>query len=207
MLRNLLLFLLYPLIAFSQTLEEAKQALQAIDRLEQIDDFMSNYPDWRINEGTARVIDDSPLTRIVNATAGEVFEHQFRLDSAHYVVKVLGEREVELVQVKYIFLDGNQRSKAEIEAIRAEIHTRHNNGEALVELVKTNTMDGNLTGDLVWFREDSMVEEFEQTVRPRKKGELFNVDIPRQNGYYIVFKTHDNKSEKAKVYAAIQFFR
>jgi hypothetical protein len=41
-----------------------------------------------------------------------------------------------------------------------------------------------------------MVDEFDSAVRQREKGEIFNVDLPEYNWYYVILKTHDNKMEK-----------
>jgi hypothetical protein len=42
-----------------------------------------------------------------------------------------------------------------------------------------------------------MVEEFDNIVRPRNKGEIFTLDVESENWYYVVLKTHENRMEKA----------
>jgi parvulin-like peptidyl-prolyl isomerase len=54
-------------------------------------------------------------------------------------------------------------------------------------------MDGNTNGaDLGYFEEGVMASEFENAVRARRKDEIFKVDVPSKNWYYVVKKTHDN---------------
>jgi hypothetical protein len=95
-------------------------------------------------------------------------------------------------RVSYVYLSGEQLSKNKIDVLRQEIITKYKSGSSFIELAQKYTMDGNNTGDTNWFTEEMMVKEFEQAVRNHKKNEIFTVDVPSQNWYYVVLKTHDD---------------
>jgi parvulin-like peptidyl-prolyl isomerase len=67
------------------------------------------------------------------------------------------------------------------------------NGGSFSSLVATCTMDSNPTGDLGWFKENMMVKDFETAIRKHKKGDLFTVDIPDKQWYYVCLKTYDDR--------------
>jgi hypothetical protein len=59
-------------------------------------------------------------------------------------------------------------------------------------------MDGNTThGDLGWFfGEDMVPKELQDAVSKHKLGDVFFVDVPERQWYYIVKKTYDDQIKK-----------
>lgn len=201
----LLLTLSMPFISIGQTLEEAKKALMKVNKLEQIDDLENQYPQWTIYEDKTMQSDSSKFPDIIKAKIGDVVLKQYNSNAPTFVTKILAEREEELCKLKYIYLDGSKLSISQIDSLRSAILTRYKSGEDFELLVKAYTMDGNPTGDLDWFSKGMMVEEFDNAVRNKNKGEIFTVDVDKNKWYYIVLKTHDNKVEKAKISIMIKY--
>jgi parvulin-like peptidyl-prolyl isomerase len=59
-------------------------------------------------------------------------------------------------------------------------------------------MDNSKDGDLGWFVEGQMEKSFQDEILKHKKGEIFTVDIPANNWFYLVLKTFDD-IEKTKI--------
>lgn len=95
-------------------------------------------------------------------------------------------------RANYIYLDGSQFSKTQIDSLRQEIIFRFQEGTNFFNLVQQYNMDGNFNGDTKWFTENMMVKSFEEAVKAHKKNDIFTVDIPEQSWYYVVLKSYDN---------------
>lgn len=98
-------------------------------------------------------------------------------------------------RVSYIFLSSKGSSLEEIDALRNKIINLYNDGTPFSELAKKHSIDFNpkTKGDLGWFLEGRMYPEFENAVKRHKKGDIFTVDIPSRNWYYVVLKTHEDR--------------
>ena len=107
-----------------------------------------------------------------------------------------------------IYCKDNEKDKS---ALRADLVTKneYENYELLVDwkiaaggnwndLSKQYTMDGNTTnGDTGWFFGIEMLPaEFQDAVAKHKTGEVFSVDVPEKQWYYIVKKTYDDNLKK-----------
>ncbi|MGC4034920.1 MAG: peptidylprolyl isomerase [Chitinophagaceae bacterium] len=114
----------------------------------------------------------------------------FKIDNNNF--KILQVDSTLSFRVSYIYLNGEQLTKAQIDSLRNEIVSKYKNGTSFIELVQTYNMDGNITGDTRWFTENMMVNEFETAVRQHKKGDIFTVDTPSQHWYHVVLKTFDD---------------
>jgi parvulin-like peptidyl-prolyl isomerase len=73
-----------------------------------------------------------------------------------------------------------------------------NAGESFESLSDKYTMDGNDTkGDLGWFYGEGQVpKEVQEAVAKHKKGDIFFLDIPERQWYYILKKTYDDDFKK-----------
>jgi parvulin-like peptidyl-prolyl isomerase len=180
-----------------QTLDEAKSALKNVKSLRQLDELKRKYPNMNISEEITMLSDSAWFPEIINAKIGDIVLKQYNDNAPKYVMKILKIDQEELCRAKYIYLNGSKYSNSEIDSIRSLIMTRLNNGEDFTSLVNEYTMDNNPTGDLGWFHKGTLVEDFDNAVRRRTKGEIFTVDVDSKKWYYVVFKTHDNKVEKA----------
>ncbi len=121
----------------------------------------------------------------------------FTFQIGNYNYKILQIDSTLLFRVSYIYLDGSQYSKSQIDSLRKVIISKYRNGTSFTELVEEYSMDGNPNGgDTDWFPEKRMVKEFETAVRKHKKGDIFTVDTPSQNWYHVVLKTFNDTSIK-----------
>lgn len=181
----------------AQSLKEVTKALKKVKNIEQLNEIKSKYPDWKISVDKTLLSDSTKFPDIVSAKIGTIVTKQYNPKAPKYALKILSIEDEELCKVKYIYLDGTKYSKAEIDSIRSVIIKRYQEGEDFETLVKEYTMDGNPTGDLGWFYQGMMVEDFDKAVRDKSKGEIFTVDVEINNWFYVVLKNHDNKIEKA----------
>ncbi|MCB9187929.1 MAG: peptidylprolyl isomerase [Flavobacteriales bacterium] len=196
----------FPYFTYSQSYAEAEKALKNIDRIEQFEQLMRDYPDWKISLDKTLVSDSIKFPQITGGKIGDIVKKQHHSKAPKFALKILKEVDEELCKVKYIYLDGSKLSSAKIDSIRSIILERYKNGEEFETLVKEYTMDGNSTGDLGWFYKGMMVDDFDAAVRTRKQGEIFTVDVPQNNWYYVVLKTHSNKTEPVKLGIKIKYF-
>ena len=93
-------------------------------------------------------------------------------------------------RVSYIYLDGSRMPAPVIDSIRSLILKRYRTGESFEKLADEYNMDPNPRhGDTGFFEAGVMVKEFEDTVRRHVAGDIFIVDIPVNQWYYVVKKT------------------
>lgn len=130
--------------------------------------------------------------RLLKQSKGDVF-------SVGYVTyKVIDGSESVNYRANYIFLDGGSLSKSEIEETKKIILDKHSKGATFEQLSDQYNMDGNNTrGDTGWFfGEDMMPKEFQDAVKNHKKDDIFFVEVPERQWYYIVKKTYDDQVTK-----------
>ena len=100
-------------------------------------------------------------------------------------------------KVKYIYLDTKDYSIQKINEIRNEIITKYNKGISFEELnSKFSSYKEEVSTDLGWFIDGQMEKNFEDAIKKHKKDEIFTIDIPEKNWYYVVLKTHDETETK-----------
>lgn len=130
--------------------------------------------------------------RLLRQSKGDIF-------SVGYVTyKVIDGTEAVNYRANYIFLDGGSLSKSEIEETKKAILKKHGEGASFEQLSDEYNMDGNNTrGDTGWFfGEDMMPKEFQDAVKNHKKDDIFFVEVPEREWYYIVKKTYDDQVTK-----------
>lgn len=124
------------------------------------------------------------------------------VDKTHY--KVIDKIEIPYYRISYIYLNGKEKSLDEINTLRQEIIEKYNDGFPFSNLAKRYSMDSSAKrgGDLGWFTKGDMLEDFENQVinNNYSVNEIFTVDVPSNDWYYVVLKTHDTKMiEEIKV--------
>ena len=124
------------------------------------------------------------------------------MDKTHY--KVIDKIEIPYYRISYIYLNGKEKSLDEINTLRQEIIEKYNDGFPFSNLAKRYSMDSSAKrgGDLGWFTKGDMLEDFENQVinNNYSVNEIFTVDVPANDWYYAVLKTHDTKMiEEIKV--------
>jgi hypothetical protein len=102
------------------------------------------------------------------------------------------------MRVSYIYLDGSKMKMKDIGNLREKLISEYRKGTSFATLANSYTMDNSKDGDLGWFVEGQMEKSFQDEILKHKKGEIFTVDIPANNWFYLVLKTFDD-IEKTKI--------
>ncbi len=122
-----------------------------------------------------------------------------------YVYCLIDIKATSEYRASYIYLDGTKLKKPVIDSIRPIIIEKFKTGTSFEDLNEKYNMDPNPNkGDLGWFKDGQMMPEFEKAVREHKLNEIFSVDIPERNWYYVTLKTFDNKKNKERTYLKIK---
>lgn len=200
-----IILVLSTVFVFGQNQKQAMNLLKKINKTEQVDKYKKKYPDWQIRKVETMGIDSVNFPKAVNSQIGEIYSNQYDDGRINVLFKVLKRRKVEICKVQYIYFDGSKMGKNEIDSIRTKILNLYETGTDFTKLANEYTMDGNPTGDLQWFYNGIMVKEFEDAAMPRKKGEIFTVDVESRKWYYVVLKTHNNKITTLTELVGIQY--
>ena len=123
-------------------------------------------------------------------------------------IKFLESKAIVAIKVNYIFFDGTKLSKKAIDSKRKEILSMHQKGIFSDNLVAQFTMDHNVKpgGNFGWRDELDVESTFRQAVKKHKKGDIFTVDVPELNWYYVVFKLYDDIEKVALYYIKVRQF-
>lgn len=114
-----------------------------------------------------------------------------------YYYKLVGTSLEKEFRASYIYLNGRELTLQEIDSIRPIIIEKFKSGVTFPKLVEEYNMDGNLTkGDLGWFKKGKLVPDFEKAVIEHKKDDIFTVNVESYKWYYVVLKTHFDKTIK-----------
>lgn len=94
-----------------------------------------------------------------------------------------------------IMFDSNKATLEDINAARALIIKKYEEGYPFDVLAKQYSMDvtANRGGDLGWFTPGTYIEDLEHKIisPDHATNDMFFVDLPDENRYYIVLKTHE----------------
>jgi len=187
-----LFFLLFILLSACSSGKKIRAEVNQISNEEQIEQLKQQHPDWKIkiikvNENNLK---EKRLYR--NKDFSKISQTGEQQESILY--KLISTDSVKRFRVSYIYLDGKKLSKPAIDSLRTRIIQQFNEGVPFAELAAQYSMDGNRSngGDLGWFVEKEMVPEFENAVKQHQKGDIFTLDIPERNWYYVVYKTYDD---------------
>jgi PPIC-type PPIASE domain len=130
--------------------------------------------------------------RLLKQNKGDIF-------SVGYVTYLVLEVEQSIqYRASYIFLDRSTLQNREVDSLSKIITQKLQSGTPFEQLSDQYTMDGNTThGDLGWFYGVEMVpKELQEAVSKHKLGDIFYVDVPDKQWYYIVKKTYDDMIRK-----------
>lgn len=133
--------------------------------------------------------------------------YESELDKTYY--KLIDSENVLHYRVSYIFLDGNKKSLQDISFIRNDIISKYKKGISFEDLAKRYSMDSNSKrgGDSGWISSGEMISEFEDQIISdfHNTGDVFTIDVPSKNSYYVVLKTYDKKMiEEIKVLKIVE---
>lgn len=174
------------LTARAQSAEQLMAGVLSPDQLKQINQL---HPEMKPQVFT--ISSDKDTSAITLPLFSKKNGYTFRI--GHDVFKILSSASFPEFRVSYLFLDGGALSRETIDSLRQSILTQCRNGALFFDVLRQYNMDMTTNGDLGWFREKTMMPAFETAVRQHKKGDLFTVDIPENNWYYVVMKTFDDR--------------
>ncbi len=160
-----------------KTPEQAESYLKAKEKL-----FRGQLYQYNSN-------DTSELANMfLSKEAGDILAFESNDRNKTFIFKILQFEDIELLRVQYIYFNNNEIDIHRIDSLRQLILNKLNGGESFDNLAKMYSMDGNAKngGDLGWFEEGMMMNEFEDAIRKNDFGEIFKVDIPSEKWYYIV---------------------
>lgn len=184
------LFTLLLLITFSNLIAQ-KIDLTAINSIEDAEKYKE------INTDRFTIIDYIATTK----DSLNYYKNQLSEKSKTENIKVLEVKPIVAMKVNYIFFYGKTLSKKEIDLKRKEILDLYDKGVSSDELVAKYTMDHNSKpgGNFGWIDDINVEPTFREAVKKHKKGDVFLVDTPELNWYYVVFKLYDD-IEKVAIY-------
>lgn len=201
----LVVFVANAVSAIAQNTEHIANSLKSITNLTQIEPLKLMYPDWLVE--TIEVSDDD-TTLVKNLIPLDNERISFiRSGQKEFIIKPIVSDEIEEFRVSYIYLDGKKLTSSQIDSIRNLIIDQFSKGVSFVDLARNYSMDGNSQkgGDLGWFESGNMISEFEKSIKESNQGDIFTVDIPANNWYYVVLKTFSER--KRKKYSLIKVTR
>ncbi|MEY3242348.1 MAG: hypothetical protein RIR11_3787 [Bacteroidota bacterium] len=180
--------LLY-LVTFGQV---SNNDLSTINTIAQAEQFIAKNPKAKAKLFTISSIRDTSEMMLPLYSKKTGFT--FNIENSNF--KILQIDSNLTFRVKYIFFSGMEFTKKEIDIKRQGILSQYKKGTRFSSLVQKHTSDKNETGDTGWFAENTLVKGFEDAIKSHKKNDIFTVDIPEQNWYYVVLKTFDDKFAK-----------
>jgi uncharacterized protein (DUF433 family) len=211
----LIIFSISSFCSFAQNQKEVTKALSTINSGEQIDQLISDYPDWQIESMIIASYDSlnndvrkehiANSQDIINAQIGEVFPKQFKENGPNYMIKVIDRQSIELCRVKYILFDGTKLPISKIDSIRNNIIKEYKAGKLFSELLKEYSTNDYITGDFGWFEKGMILSDFYEAAINKTKGDIFTVDSPSMNWYFVSVKTYDNIELPMTIYLKIKY--
>lgn len=113
------------------------------------------------------------------------------------IYKVLASTKVMHHRLRYIFIDGNKLSKKELKDRLAYIRSLLDKKVKFESVARQYSMARNARtgGDSGWFKKDETHPKFFKaaTSNNRYANEVFFIEVPEQNWYYLVKKTYSPK--------------
>lgn len=191
MTKRYLLFLLC-LPFFAQTQNNLERELDSINSTEDATEFINSNKKHK-----GKVITFNRAKHNTNL-AEDLFKLSkggkkvYDNDYSKTYYKVIEKTATPYFKLSIIYLDGNQKSMEEIEKIRSTVMRRYNQGFKFKDLARMYSMDQSAKtgGDLGWLTKGDLNANFEQKVEATDEL-IFNVDMPEQNGYFVVLKTEN----------------
>jgi parvulin-like peptidyl-prolyl isomerase len=163
-----------------------EQSLQKVASVAEAEQFVRNHPPL---QASLRVLSQSSDTTATDRQLYRLAVGEVR-SIGQQTYKIIADTTTYAFRASYIYLDGSELSTGTIDSLRRLILRRYAAGIAFEQLADTYNMDGNKKhGDLGFFPAGRMVAPFEQAVRSHAYGEVFTVDVPSNQWYYVVKKT------------------
>ncbi|MFT5779878.1 MAG: hypothetical protein ACI837_002837 [Crocinitomicaceae bacterium] len=177
----------------AQTETAIRKALEKVETIGEVTALIDKHVGWEIKFKDIASVGFFGDSIIGSANELSIHERDYEKTGIHYLAKVILKKEQEFCKLKYILVQRNSMDSEELDVLQNEIISKHESGSSIQDLVDEYNQDGNPTGELGWFPKGMTVPDFENAVWARKKNDVFKVNIPSKNWYYVVFKTHENE--------------
>ncbi len=203
-----ILLVLLTITAKGQTKKEIKQTLKSIETQEDFQKYKDKNSDWDIELIELNTSNPELPNKLVKLKKGKI--RAIKIDDENYYYKYINSSKETEFRVSYIYLNGSELTKKEVDSIRPIIIRKYKSGVSFADLVSDYNMDGNSNkGDLGWFKKGKMVSDFEKAVIEHKKSDIFIVDVDNSDNhwhpwYYVVLKTHNDRISEVQTYIRIK---
>ena len=206
-----LYFTFFVLISFTvngQLIEKVKLELSNVHTIEQANKYLANQSSITGQLFELNALADSTDfdKELLTSDVGNIIDFESEDKKKHLFFKTLESFQIKSFRVQYIFLDNSKLDINQIDSLRNMILKKVDRGESFAELAKEYSMDNNSQkgGDLGWFEEGMMRKEFEGTIKSKKYGDVFKVDIPSEKWYYVVRNSHEPRMDKKVIILYIE---
>jgi len=170
----------------------AEKTLASVENVNDAAAFTTHHPQLKpeIRILTPQDTDTSLYNQLCRRKKGDVVtmeDHSYKIveDTTQYTF-----------EASYIYLDGSRLSRPAIDSIRTLIQKRYKAGATFETLVDEYTMDGNTQHGALRFIANMIVKEFETAVQEHANGDIFTVDVPNKEWYYVVKKTASDQAAR-----------
>lgn len=130
--------------------------------------------------------------KLFNKKVGKSHTQKGRTENTIYTV--VAEAKNKHYRVDYIFLDGNKYDYEQIQKIRKKVKQLLDDGVKFESVARQYSMDRNSTrgGDSGWFIKEKTTADFYNAITNPKylANEIFEIDLPEKNWYYLVRKNY-----------------
>lgn len=197
MLKKVLILIFICLTSFISAQTSTEKELEVLETPEQVETYLESKNSKKnklitFNEEKHKTTLAKELFKL-SIGGTKVNDREF--EKTYY--KVINKSKKTYHRVAYIYLDGSKHSIDDINLLREKIIAKYNNGAPFDFLAKQYSMDFNANkgGDLGWFLKGEMHVDFENEILnvEHEFNDIFTIDIPSKNWYYVVLKTHEPK--------------
>ncbi|QQY81254.1 peptidylprolyl isomerase [Tamlana sp. s12] len=197
MIKKLLTTLIFVSVVTLHAQPSVEKELKDIENPEQADAFIKSNKSTKnklitFNEEKHQTVLAKSLFK-KNVGSTEVLDREF--EKTYY--KVVNKTTNTYNRVSYIYLDGNKYNMTDLNALRSQIMANYKDGAPFDFLAKRYSMDAGAEkgGDTGWFTKGKLDTALENSLTNNSYAlnDLFTIDLPETNRYYVVLKTHEPK--------------
>ena len=209
MIKNILVLLLFATTALCFAQNDFESELDSIQTLDEAKIYVQKNKSIK---GTVITFNKEKhhtklADELFSLSKGSKKVYKTDMEKTYY--KVIEKNEIPYQRMSYIFLNGKEKSVEEINSLRTNIISKYRKGFRFEDLAKHYSMDSNANrgGDLGWVTHGDLHPDFEAEVLndSYQVNDVFTVDIPEQQWYYVILKTEDTKYiEEIKVLKVIE---
>lgn len=198
MIKNLLFTVLFSTFSLLNAQNSTENELEFIETPEQIDNYLAlkKSKDNKLITFNEEKHKTTLAKELFGLPKGEIKTVTTNLKKTVY--KVVEKTKISHYRVAYIYLDGSKYNVTELNELRTKIINQYKNGAPFDFLAKRYSMDSNANkgGDIGWFTQGEMLPEFENEIinGHHALNDIYTLDIPEKNWYYVVLQTHDPKN-------------